>query len=198
MFRTTPLLGIAAFAALALTACSPDDAPPIHEAALSDMPPPAAVIPGTPAELRAEYAALQQGLSRLQQQALQDSAVAKQLAALEEEVNRRMTAADPTVPGKIDRLDHIQAEVNAAQAAGDSEKIQALVQEGTNLQLELRQLRGQTLADEEMEPRMEAVRTAVLAKMTELDPDAQKNMDRANAISAQLRADAPPGGPPAP
>lgn len=194
MSRTFPLLGIVALAAVALTACSPDasDAPPIHEAALSDTPPPTATIPGTPAELQAEYAALQQGLGRLQQQALQDSTIAKQVAALEEEVNRRMSAADPEVPGKIDRLDHIQAEVNAAQAAGDSEKIQALVQEGTNLQLELRQLRGRTLAEEEMQPRMEAVRNAVLARMTELDPEAQKRMDRANAIATQLRATAPP------
>lgn len=148
--------------------------------------------------LRAEYMNLQQQLNQLQQQAMQDSVLQKEYADLQEFVDEKMKAEDPKLQEHRDRLGAIQQEITAAQQAQDDEKFQALLQEGTALQDQLRTLQTDTMALEEVKSRMDAFREKFLAKMTELNPKAQEMVDRANEISEKLSAEAQAQAPPPP
>ena len=165
----------------------------------STTPPPGALgaapgAPGPGATLRDEYMAVQQRLNSLQQQAMQDTVLQQEYAALEATVEAQMKAADPKLEERRARMMELQGEMAAAQQAGEEEKLQELLEEGTSLQNLLRQTQEQTMALEDVQAAMTGFRDKVLAQMAKIDPEAPALVERANAIGEQLAA----AGPPAP
>jgi hypothetical protein len=95
----------------------------------------------------------------------------------------------------------LQGEMAAAQQAGEEQKMQELLQEGTTLQGLLRETQEQTMAQENVQKEMTGFRDKVLAQMEEIDPEAPELVERANALGEQLTAAAGPAPgavPPAP
>lgn len=196
-------VGLVTLAAASLPACSGDDSQPVQDTAGGGAPSPAlgTPLPTSPDSLRAEFMGLQQRLNGIQQQALQDSVLQDGYAKIQTMVEEAMATADPQLTEHRDRLGAIQQELDAAQQAGQSDKLQPLIEEGTSIQNRLRQVQQEALALEEVKTKMDAFRETVVARMAEIDPEAPAIMDRANAIAEQLnaRAIAPgtaePGGP---
>jgi hypothetical protein len=199
-------VGLLAVAAIALSGCGgekssesgapPSEAPPSDAGAgfPATTPPP---IPAPGGDPRAEFAAIQQHLNGLQQQAMQDSVIQSEYAALEAMVEGKMAVADPELAEHRGRLASLQGEMGAAQQAGEDDKLRELLEEGTALQGLLRQVQQDTMAREDVQAAMVAFRDKVLAKMTAIDPEAPKLVERADSLRAQLTA-APmgvPGGP---
>jgi hypothetical protein len=159
--------------------------------------PPSASSPSSssPMDLRTEYTNLQQRLNGLQQKAMQDSVLKGQYDALEKTLETRMAAADPQLSAHRDRLAAIQQEMTAAKQAGQDDKFQSLLKEGTTIQNGLRQVREDAMTVEEVKTSMSAFRDSILAHMTALDPEVPTMVKRANDIAAQLRSGtAPPPG----
>lgn len=140
--------------------------------------------------LRTEYTNLQRQLNGLQQQVMQDSTLQADYDALKTFVDAKMAAADPQFEAHRDRLGALPQEMAAAKDAGDNDKLQALITEGNELQAQLQKLQQETMALEEVKAKMDAFRDEMLAKMTKIDPKAKDMIDRANAISEQLQAQA--------
>lgn len=180
------LLAVAAIASL--TACSKsEEAPP------QDAP---SALPGAPGQeppdpLQAEYATLSQRLSSIQQQAMADSSLQKEYAALEAFVEGAMMATDPELPAHRERMGSLQAELSSAQQAEDQEKMQELVQEGTALQVKLQQVQATTMQQEDVATRMAAFREHMIARMSAIDAETPTMIARSDEIAAQLRGPAP-------
>jgi hypothetical protein len=194
------VVGLTVFAAVQLLGCAGEDASQTESQAPAPGLPSTSPAPlpgpggGPGGDIRTEYAALQQRLNGLQQQAMQDSVLQAEYATLETIVEAHMAAADPKLAERRDRMVQLQQEMGAAQQAGEEEKMQGLLEEGTALQEMLRQVQQETMAREDVQEKMTAFRDHVLEKMTEIDPEASKLVDRANEIGEQLSA----AGPPAP
>lgn len=191
--------GLIALAALTFLGCagekSPDTEATSAETGLPATTP--APLPSPGGDPRAEYDALQQRLNSLQQQAMADTTIQQAYAALEAMVEGKMAVADPELAEHRDRLTELQGEMGAAQQAGEETKLRELLEEGTALQGILRQTQQETMAREDVQAAMMEFREKILAKMTVIDPEAPKLVERANALGAQLSAAAMgmPGGP---
>jgi hypothetical protein len=204
--RPIPRLIVSSAAALAvasLAACSkaPQDGAPAggdqgalpvpgagDQAALPD--PAAAPLPTTPEALQQEFMSLQQRLGGIQQQAMQDTTLQRDYAALDAMIEQGMTAAEPQLVQHRSRLDAIRGEMSAAQQAGDEPKFQALLQEGTALQGRLQKVQQDTMQREDVQQKMNALRDRMVARMTQIDPQTPALVQRVDAIGEQLRAGA--------
>jgi len=172
-------IALLAFAALALPAAA---------AAQQTQPAPATpAAPAAPAQQptaapQAEIAQIQQRLAQLQQQAGQDPAV----KAAEEKFGADLVAAmqqlDPAAAAKVARGQALPAEVEAARAANDNARLNALATEAAELQTFFNGLRQRALATPEIQEKRKAYLAVVLAKMNEIDPQAQSLVDRLTAL----------------
>lgn len=192
---------LAALAAASLLGCNQKDASQgdaSSAVAESGLPSTAgAPLPIPSDDPRAEFNALQQRLNGLQQQAMQDTVLQAAYAELDSMIEEKMAAADPQLTEHRARLQAIQGEMAAAQQAGEEEKFNTLLAEGTAIQGQLRQVQETTMAHEDVVAGMESFRTRIMAKMTEIDSTAPAMVERAEAISAQARAamEGPPAAP---
>jgi len=143
------------------------------------------------AALIEEYQQIQQRLSSLQNQALEDTLLQQDYAVLEARIEQAMTDADPEYPSKRDRFSSLQEEMLAAQQSGDQEAMQRINQQGLALRAELDALQNKALEVEAVAAEIDAFREQVGEKMKELDPEAGTLLDRANAIAESLQAMAP-------
>ena len=98
------------------------------------------------------------------------------------EVMAAMQQLDPTAATKIARGQALPAEVEAARAANDNARLNALATEATELQNFFNGLRQRALATPEIQEKRKAYLAVVLAKMNEIDPQAQAMVDRLTAL----------------
>jgi DNA repair exonuclease SbcCD ATPase subunit len=191
-------LALLATVALSITACSDSEEPPqppLDELpSLDEQPLPPAGQPslGTPGQtplnpLHAEIQEIQQRLGATQQKAMADSSIAQKYADLQQYLEDEMKSADPDFDAKQEKLQSLQADFSAAKQAGDQEKLETIVAEGTALQAELQQLREAMMEKEEVVARAEAFREALTARMTEIDPETPRLIERSTVIVAQLQ-----------
>ncbi|MGQ0720453.1 MAG: hypothetical protein ACT4PE_02640 [Candidatus Eiseniibacteriota bacterium] len=209
--RATPRLiaaSVATFALVSLTACSKapqESAPGGGDQAALPVPGTGeqptlpvsldAPLPTTPGGLQQEFMSLQQRLGGIQQQAMQDTTLQREYAALDAVIEQGMTASEPQLAQHRSRLDAIRDEMSAAQQAGDEAKFQALLQEGTTLQGRLQKVQQDTMQRADVQEKMGALRDRMIAKMAVIDPQTPALVQRADAIGAQLAAGSgpPPG-----
>jgi hypothetical protein len=147
-----------------------------------------APLPTTTEGLQQEFMSLQQRLGGIQQQAMQDTTLQREYAALDAFIEQGMAASDPQLAQERNRLGAIRGEMSAAQQAGDEAKFQALMQEGTTLQGRLQKLQQDTMQREDVQQKMAALRDRMIARMAAIDPQTQALVQRADAIGAQLAA----------
>ena len=182
--------------AFALAACSqdasegipPQPGDPPEAVQLPSPGGPAAGLPGADLlELRNEYAAIQQRLGALQQQAMADSSIQAELGAVQEAVEAEMIRMNPELPGHRTRLTQLGADLRAAEEAGDTETAQKILQEGNALQAQLQQAEATAIQQEDVAAKIAAFQERMTARMTEADPEAEALMARAKEIADQLR-----------
>jgi hypothetical protein len=182
--KKTTRIALAAFAALAIPAA----------ATAQTQPAPAAPAPAAPAD---EAAQLRARIGQLQQQALQDPALKAAQDSFTAVVSAEMARLDPAAPAKLARAAALQADVAAARAANDNVKLNALATEATELQNYFNALRPRTNAVPAVVAAHQAYLARVLAKMKEIDPNAQSYVDRLTQLqqgATQAPAPAQPSG----
>jgi chromosome segregation ATPase len=174
-----------ALAALALPAA----------ASAQTTPAPAQPAPAPAANPQAEIAQIQQRLQQLQGQALQDSAVKAAEATYAADRMAAMQKLDPTTQAKVARGEALNAEVEAARAANDNAKLTALATEAQGLQAFFADISQRAMATPEMQEKRRAFLAVLLAKMNEIDPQAQTLVTRLETLRSGGAAPAPAAQP---
>jgi hypothetical protein len=166
---------------LALLAAAALAAPVAASAQMTPAPAPAAqTAPAAPAN---EAEQLQQKIRALQQQALQDPALKLAQDSFNVVLSAAMGRLDPAAPAKFARYMSINAEVEAARAAGDNVKLNALAQEVPALQTYFSAIRPRAMQDPQVVAARQVWLARMLEKMKQIDPNAQQYVDRLAAIS---------------
>lgn len=187
--KTITLFATLALALLvAATGC--DRSPETAETGENDAAPAATEQPGLPPEMDPEVMMqlreiqeIQQQLEPIQQQALEDETLASQLQSLQQRVDTAMREESGEA---MDRMESLQEEMQEAQAAGDQERMQALMTEGQGLQQELQATQAEVMARPEIQGPVEEFEAAHRARMIEIDPEAEELLDRFDELVAGL------------
>lgn len=130
-----------------------------------------------------ELQEIQQQLEPIQQEALQDEALASQLESLQLQVT---TAMQEESGEALARMETLQEEMQEAQTAGDEERMQALMAEGQGLQQELQAVQAEVMARPEIRGPVDEFEAAHRARMIEIDPEAEELLDRFDELVASL------------
>lgn len=142
-------------------------------------------------ELMQEFNELRQELTQIRQQAMEDP----ELQRMRDSLNRSIAvAAEEVEPGskeKLERLEEIQTEIQAAREEGDQEEMQSLIQELQTLREEVAAATRQVLSREEIRAQYRAFEEATLARMEEIDPRTTELVSRVEEIQARLQGGAP-------
>jgi hypothetical protein len=130
-----------------------------------------------------EIQELQQRIEPVQQEALQDEALAGQLVAIQRRIETSMRAEDQELFSRIDRF---QDDIAAAEAAGDQQRLQALMVQAQGIQLEVEALQAKVLQRPDIREPLEAFETAHRARMIEIDPAVEPLLARVDELMANL------------
>lgn len=171
MQKTTRLALLAA-AALALPAAASAQTQP--------APPPAPAPAAAPAD---EATQLRQKLGALQQQAMADPALKPAQDSFNTVVNAAMTRLDPQAATKLARVPTIATDIEAARAAGDNAKLNALATEATELRSYFNSLRPRAEADPAVQAAKQVWLARLLDRMKQIDPNTQQYVDRLTQLS---------------
>lgn len=134
--------------------------------------------------LMGEAQELQQQLAPIQEEAMQDEALAAQLQDLQERVQAAMRDENPEL---LERMDELEADFMAAQESGDQERVQEVGMEAQAVQGELQALQSAVLEDPELSASVQAFEDAQRERMIEIDPEAGELIDRLDEIFEQLQ-----------
>lgn len=135
----------------------------------------------------AEIQKLNNELGPLHDEAMEDPALQQEREAVRAAVREAMIAADPANGERIDRLEELEAEAEAAQAAGDTVKIAALTSEAQQLGPQVQAAQVEAMEKPEVDARVQAFEDKLFAKMVEIDPSAQAKLDQLNELNERLR-----------
>lgn len=127
---------------------------------------------------------IQAQLQPIQQQALEDEELAAQVAALQ---TRMETAVRNENPEAMDRFEQLRSDLSEAQAAGDQQRMQSLVMEGQGVQRELQMAQMAVAERPEIKRAIEAFQAAQRERMIEIDPQAERLLDRLDSLIAVIR-----------
>lgn len=131
-----------------------------------------------------EIQELQARLEPIQQEALQDPALASQLESIQERVETAMRAENAELFARMDRL---QEEIAEAQAGGEPQQMQELMMRAQGLQQEAQAAQAAVLQRPEIQGPVEEFEAAHRARMVEIDPEAGELLDRFELLVAQLQ-----------
>jgi hypothetical protein len=130
-------------------------------------------------------------IQAIQQQAMQDPAV----AAASREVNALITAAlprvEPNYPTYAARAQSLQTDVAAAQAAGDNAKLHELAAEARTLQANISSAQARAKEDPAVKERLEAYTAQLFAKMVEIEPTVRELVAQLEAARSTTSSAAP-------
>lgn len=130
-----------------------------------------------------EIQQIQGRLEPIQQEALQDEELATRLEALQTRFESAMREENSDV---VDRMERLQADMAAAQAAGDQERMQSLMMEAQGLQAEMQAVQAAVLERPEIREPVEEFEQAHRARMIEIDPEAKALLDRLDELMAEM------------
>lgn len=131
-----------------------------------------------------EIQQIQARLEPIQQEALEDPALAGQLEAIQERVETVMRAENSDLFARMDRL---QEEIAEAQAGGDPEQMQELMMRAQGLQQEAQAAQAAVMQRPEIRGPVQEFEAAHRARMTEIDPEAGELLDRFELLVSQLQ-----------
>lgn len=148
---------------------------------------PAPSVPDSVQQMMMEFQQLQQQLGQIQQQALaQDASLKEKQDAVQETVEQAMQEMAPGIEQKIDRLEALPAEIQAAQ--GDQATMQALLAEGQALQQEVQAAQAEAVQREDVAREIEYFRAELLAGMSAVEPTTPQLVSRLEALAERLQA----------
>jgi hypothetical protein len=130
-----------------------------------------------------EIQQIQQQLEPIQQQALQDPALASQLEGLQAKIETTMRQEGAEV---FARIEAFEAEMAAAEAAGDQERMQALMAEAQVLQQDAQALQAAVFQRPDIREPVAEFEAAQREAMIRIDPDAEPLLDRVDELMAGL------------
>lgn len=133
-------------------------------------------------------------LQALQQQALADSALDAQQAALGERIRAAMMEADPTLEGSMARVDELQLEAAAADARADTTRLEQIGEEVRRIESQFFDAQRRALAMPEISAALEAFQGRVEARIVELEPRAPVMIARFVELRERLAAALQGGG----
>ena len=146
-----------------------------------------AQTPGTTqapaADKQAEIQQITARLGELQKPALQDPAV----QAANDSVTAAIEAAlktDQAYQQLAQQAEQYKADVAAAQAAGDNEKLSQLADQGKLLQQGMNVSRRKAMSDPAVQKQMEAYKARLFEKMVEIDPQAKTLAQRLGELNS--------------
>lgn len=134
-------------------------------------------------EWLAEINQLQQELAPLHEQAMQDPALQQEQEEVSTAVREAMVAADPVNGERLDRLEQLETEAQAARASGDSAKVVALASEAQELVPELQAAQEEATQQPEIDARVKQFEDNLVTKMVEMEPSAQAKVDRLDELN---------------
>jgi hypothetical protein len=177
-FRTTAL---AAFALAAL--------PGALEAQQRAAPSPA-VQQQVQQQVQGWLQEMQQISDQLQQihaRAMQDPGLAAAHTSLGEVVRAAMMRADPTLEQAMNRLQELDTQATAARQANNEARFRELEREAVAIQQRFAAAQQQAVQRQpELVGQMEAFQAQVEAKMVQIDPQAERLIQRMNQLQTQL------------
>jgi hypothetical protein len=147
---------------------------PAHVAAQESTPP-----------AQDEITQIQARLQQIQQRALQDPELQAAQAQVGDEVVATMGRVDPTFTARSERAQAMQADIAAAQEAGDNERLHALAAEAEELQAAFGRARAQAMEDPELQSTIQAYQAQVVARMVELEPETETLLARLAELNGQ-------------
>lgn len=125
-------------------------------------------------------------LESIQRQALQDPELVAAQDALGASIKSAMEAADPTLELAMARVPLLEGEAQAAQTAGDQEKLQALSAEAEQIQRQFAAAQQQALQQPGLAAQVDAFQQQLEQKMAELDPAAGQLISRFKELESKL------------
>jgi chromosome segregation ATPase len=141
-----------------------------------------------------ELQSIDQVLSPLRTQALEDPEIQAEQARVVKQVEEAMESISPGILEKQTRFETLRAEYGAAQQAGDQERVQSLTPELQTLQMSLQQTQTQAIEQEDVASALTAFRENMFDRMRALDPAADSLLTRAQDLSDALEAMAAEAG----
>jgi hypothetical protein len=136
----------------------------------------------------AEIQQIEQRLGPIQARAMEDAALQREQAALNEALLAALREAGPAVQADLRRVESIQPELRAAQESGDQAQLERLVREAQQLEQRLGQAQVQALQQPQIAARATAFQDRLRARMVELDPAAEELLQRFVSLQAQILA----------
>jgi hypothetical protein len=135
-----------------------------------------------------EYQELHSQLQGLQGQALQDPQLSADQEALGNDIRVAMEAYDPMMKQRLGRVNAIETEASAAQAAGDMPKLQLLMSEAQEIEQHFMSVQESVMEQPEIAAKVDAFQSKLEQKMIQISPGAQALMTRFRALETQLQA----------
>jgi hypothetical protein len=141
--------------------------------------------PAVSQEAADETAQIQTRLQQIQQRVLQQPALQAAQQELGDELVATMARVDPTFTPNSERAQAMQADIAAAQEAGDNERLRALAAESEVLEQAFAAARARAMQDEAFQERMQAFRQQVVAAMIEQDAETGTLLARLDELRSQ-------------
>lgn len=142
----------------------------------------AQAAPAAEAELSVEQLAAR--IQAVQRQALQDPV----LGAANQEVSAAISAAlprvEPNYANYAARAQSLNADVAAAQAAGDNARLHELAEEARTLQANIAAAQAKAKEDPAVKEKLQAFTVQLFAKMVEIDPEVKELVEQLEARRA--------------
>jgi len=161
---------------------------PLGLAAQEEDAPAAPAMPPEAEELIVELQQVQMELEPIQQQALSDPDLQAAGEALAAVVQDAMEDVDPSTPERMDRLQTLMTEAEAAQTDQDEARMREIVTEARQIEQQLQTVQAQAVQRPEIAARVEEFQDRLQAKMIEVDPEAEPLMERARELNERLAA----------
>jgi hypothetical protein len=165
--------------------------------AMLDAQDPSPVPTQMPPEVQAlmmEAQQIQAQLAPLEQRVMQDPELQTEQQEVMLRVTTAMLEADPTLEAHVQRMQTLQEEAQAAQAAGDQERLGAIVGEANQIQSSVAQAQASVLQQPEMAALVRAFTQRVQNRMIAEDADAEALIRRMGEIQMELAAAAESAG----
>lgn len=130
-----------------------------------------------------EIQQIQQQLEPIQREALEDEALAAQLATVQARIETAMREQGSDLFARIDRFEEDMA---TAEAAGNQEQIQVLMMQAQGLQQEVQALQAAVFERPDIRQPVEEFEAAQRAAMIQIDPEAEALLDRVDELMASI------------
>jgi hypothetical protein len=143
-------------------------------------------IPENVRPLLMEMQQLHVRLEAIQQQALQDPQLSAAQDALGESIKETMEQIDPSLQQSMERVQDLETEAEAAQRSGDQAKLQQLAAEAEQIQVKFLTAQEQALQQPALAAQIDSFQTQLERKMAEVDPEAQRLIERFKELQVQI------------